>query len=147
MYDVVADVANYKSFVPFCKKSTVVLNRPEFLRAELEIGFPPITESYSSDVTLIKPNLVKAVCSDGKLFSHMVTMWKFTQGLNSIPNSCVIDFSIDFEFKSLLHSNLANTFFDFVVQQMEDAFLVEAKHRYGYESLPSHRLHTRSTSS
>jgi len=59
MYDVVADVKQYKSFLPFCKKSDVLVDEPEFLQAKLVIGFPPITESYTSNVTLRKPRLVK----------------------------------------------------------------------------------------
>lgn len=140
MFAVVSDVKNYKHFVPFCKKSTVLLDKPDFQKAELEIGFPPFSEKYTSEVTLVKPVLVKAVCSDGKLFNHMVTIWRFSPGLKSNPLSCIIDFYIDFEFKSLLHSNVAHSFFDIIVYQLEEAFYVEAKRRFGYESLPGHRL-------
>lgn len=140
MYAVVADVKNYKYFVPFCKKSTVLLERDDFLRAELEIGFPPIAESYTSNVSLSRPNLVRAICTDGRLFSYLETTWRFSPGLKSNRQSCIIDFSIDFEFKSLFHAQLAHMFFDKVVKQMEGAFILEAKRRYGRESLPTHRL-------
>ncbi|KRT81320.1 hypothetical protein AMK59_5087, partial [Oryctes borbonicus] len=55
MYRVVADVANYKEFIPFCKTSTVLYENHKRLIAELQIGFPPICESYTSDVQLAKP--------------------------------------------------------------------------------------------
>ncbi|XP_024942271.1 coenzyme Q-binding protein COQ10, mitochondrial isoform X2 [Cephus cinctus] len=48
MYNVVADVANYKKFVPFCKKSDIITRNDEFLKANLVIGFPPLNESYTS---------------------------------------------------------------------------------------------------
>lgn len=140
MYTVVADVKNYRNFVPFCKKSSVLIEKKDFLRAELEIGFPPISESYTSNVSLVRPSLVCAVCTDGRLFSYLETTWRFSPGLRSNPQSCIIDFSIDFEFKSLLHSQLAYMFFDKVIKQMEEAFILEAKRRYGRESLPSHSL-------
>lgn len=140
MYDVVADVKNYRNFVPFCTRSTILISRPGFLKGDLQIGFPPITESYTSNVTLIKPQLVKAICKDGKLFKSLETTWKFSPGLKSNTQTCIIDFYINFEFKSLIHSQIANVFFDKLVSQMEQAFFQEAKRRYGRESVPIHPL-------
>ncbi|XP_020285389.1 coenzyme Q-binding protein COQ10 homolog B, mitochondrial isoform X4 [Pseudomyrmex gracilis] len=54
MFYVVADVENYKNFLPFCKKSEVTLKTEDFLKANLVIGFPPINESYTS-----KPRIEK----------------------------------------------------------------------------------------
>ncbi|KAK9738898.1 Polyketide cyclase / dehydrase and lipid transport [Popillia japonica] len=140
MYRVVSDVSNYRKFVPFCKRSTVTYESHKRLRAELQIGFPPICESYTSDVQLSKPHLVRAVCTDGRLFNYLETCWKFSPGLQSNPQSCIVDFSIDFEFKSKLHYQLANMFFETLVKQMEGAFMLEAKRRYGRESVPTHKL-------
>ena len=48
---------------------------PNGLRAELVIGFPPfIGESYTSQVTLIKPYLVTATSKDMRLFKHLKTV-------------------------------------------------------------------------
>lgn len=140
MYTVVADVSNYNKFIPFCKKSTVIDKKQKYLVAELQIGFPPIYESYTSNVKMCKPTMVRAVCSDGKIFSYLETCWKFSPGLRSNPQSCIVDFTIEFEFKSKLHFQVANMFFEALVRQMEGAFLSEAKRRFGTESIPSHKL-------
>ena len=140
MYAVVSDVSNYNKFVPFCKKSIVVSENQKCLVAELQIGFPPVYESYTSNVKLRKPTMVRAVCSDGKIFSYLETCWKFSPGLRSNPLSCIVDFTIEFEFKSKLHYQLANMFFEALVRQMEGAFLSEAKKRFGRESIPTHKL-------
>lgn len=131
MYSVVSDVENYKTFVPFCTKSLVHSRTEKELVGELQIGFPPIIESYTSHVALLKPRLVKAVCTDGRLFDHLVTAWSFNPGLKQEQQSCLIDFYVSFEFKSLLHSQLAHMFFNELVRQMESAFFREAEKRYG----------------
>ncbi|XP_059057201.1 coenzyme Q-binding protein COQ10 homolog B, mitochondrial [Achroia grisella] len=131
MFEVVSDVENYYKFVPWCKKSVVFKKTPEFLKADLIVGFPPINESYTSKVTLIKPHVVKAECLDGKLFHHMLTLWRFSPGLKREQQSCVVDFQITFEFRSAFHSQLSNLFFDQVARQMEGAFIKEAARRNG----------------
>lgn len=138
--DVVADVKNYKDFVPFCKRSHVFSKNDDILKANLIIGFPPVTESYTSKVTIVRPQFVKAECKDGKLFNHLNTLWLFTPGLKNNANTCVIDFSLSFEFKSIIHSSLSNLFFNEIVRQMENAFLEEAKRRYGRPCIKTVRL-------
>lgn len=135
MFDVVSDVENYEKFVPWCKRSIITTRRKGYMEADLIIGFPPVTERYTSAVTFTRPNVVKAESVTGILFNYLVTYWKFSPGLQHIEQSCVVDFSVHFEFKSVLHSQLANTFFNKVVNKMEEAFLLEARRRYGAASM------------
>lgn len=59
MYNVVANVDQYQQFVPWCKKSKVTKGRNGDMRAQLEIGFPPIVERYTSEVTVIPNHQVR----------------------------------------------------------------------------------------
>ncbi|XP_034654533.1 coenzyme Q-binding protein COQ10, mitochondrial isoform X1 [Drosophila subobscura] len=142
MYTVVADVSNYYKFVPYVKRShvhTVDSDKSGF-KADLIVGFPPLNEAYTSRVTLESPSLVKSECHDGRLFNYLLNEWRFSPGLKDIPNSCVLDFKVSFEFKSLLHSNVANIFFDLICDQMENAFIAEVGRRNGPPSIRSHVL-------
>lgn len=135
MFDVVSDVESYEKFVPWCKRSIVTSRREGYMEADLIIGFPPITERYTSVVSFVRPNVVKAESVTGILFKYLVTYWRFHPGLEHIQQSCVVDFSVDFEFKSVFHSQLAHTFLTKVVSKMEEAFLQEARRRYGSASM------------
>uniref|UniRef100_A0A1B0GJF6 Putative coenzyme q-binding protein coq10 n=1 Tax=Lutzomyia longipalpis TaxID=7200 RepID=A0A1B0GJF6_LUTLO len=135
MFSVVSDVENYQNFLPWCKKSHVYGKRENFLKGDLIIGFPPLSEKYTSN----------AECVDGKLFSYFLTIWRFSRGLKDISQSCVIDIHVAFEFKSAIYSQFSHIFFDQVVRQMEDAFIREAQCRYGRPAIQSHVLGHRSS--
>lgn len=140
MFQVVSDVENYKNFVPFCKKSNVISRKSDHLRASLVIGFPPLIESYTSYVQLERPNLVRAVCKDARLFDHLISTWKFSPGLRSIPQTCILDFNVSFQFKSVVHSQMAHIFFNEIVKKMDGAFILEAGNRYGKPSVESKQI-------
>jgi len=135
LYDVVANVDDYKYFVPWCRKSEVFEKSESHARANLEVGFPPVSEKYTSVLTLARPNFVKSECLDGALFNHLLCIWKINQGPKNIQNTCSLNFYISFEFKSLLHSQLSALFFDEVVRQMVKAFEDRCKTMYGPSSL------------
>lgn len=145
MYLVVSDVENYNRFVPWCQKSLVSVKKNDYLKANLIIGFPPINEQYVSEVTMLKPHLVRAECTEGRLFDHLLTLWRFSPGIRSQPQSCLVDFQVSFQFRSSLHSKMANLFFDKVVMQMEEAFIEEVNKRYGKATLPTQIIMTSDT--
>jgi coenzyme Q-binding protein COQ10 len=59
MFDVVYTIAEYPKFVPWCKKANVRKMGENALDAELFIGFPPLSEHYTSRVTALYPNVIR----------------------------------------------------------------------------------------
>lgn len=72
---------------------------------------------------------------DNALFHNLDTIWRFEKGVANNHNSCIQFFTLVFEFRSALYSNLAHIFFDQVVCTMVIAFLKRAEAKYGPPSL------------
>jgi len=127
MFDTVKDVGNYKDFVPYCTSSEIKNETSHSSHARLVVGYGPVNEHYTSKLRYEKPVFVEALCSDGKLFNSLNCMWKFKRVKS--PDMCIIDFNVDFEFRSLFYSSLATMFFNEVVKTMVSAFEKEGKRR------------------
>ncbi|KAK2163945.1 hypothetical protein NP493_1435g00025 [Ridgeia piscesae] len=135
MFNVVADVEQYEHFVPWCIRSTTHDHHTQGFRCTFTVGFPPVMERYSSDVTICEPNLVKSVSTETKLFRHLVTTWRFSPGYDDNPDTCTLDYKVSFQFHSALYSHLAQLFFDQVVHTMVDSFLRHAQTLYGHPTI------------
>lgn len=62
IFSVVADVDDYKNFVPWCRNSSTFARKPGHFKAKICVGFPPLlSERYTSIVTVVPPNLVKVI--------------------------------------------------------------------------------------
>jgi len=140
MFDVVQDVGRYQEFLPWCHSSVITSKGKGFLTGDLVVGIPPFVESYTSNVSLVRPQIIKAESSRGKLFNELIFVWKFSPGLKGKPQSCIIDYNVSLEFRSTIASQAANVFFNQVVRAMTEAFYNEAKKRYGPESVPSRKI-------
>ncbi|XP_053210891.1 coenzyme Q-binding protein COQ10 homolog B, mitochondrial-like [Panonychus citri] len=136
LFDIVSRVEDYHLFLPACTKSIVTHRETNLVKADLVIGFPPmIVEKYTSHVDLNRPHLVRARCYDGRLFKHLITEWKFSDGKPGNQRSCTLDFFIDFEFRNVFYSKVAHTVFDQLVHQTVNCFLKRAKELYGKPSI------------
>jgi len=143
IFDVVSTVAEYPRFVPWCKSVVTKNLSNRIAEYELFIGFPPFHEHYTSRVTLLYPHVIHSVCKDGRLFHYLDTTWRFGP---SPPNfdsscSCVLYFSLEFEFKSLIHAHLSSIFFAQIVRKMVSAFLSRAEELYGPSSIRADQQH------
>ena len=128
MFGIVVDVERYPEFVPWCvglrilKRETV--GPRDILLCETIVGFRGLREKYTSRVTAIsREHRVDVVQVDG-MFRKLDTHWRFTP---QDENSCRVDFSIAFEFKSRVLGAVAGTAFGLVVTKMTRAFEARAK--------------------
>ena len=125
MFDLVADVERYPEFVPLCKALKVRSRKPEAdgretLVADMTVGYKLIRETFTSRVTLDKPNLKVMVRYVDGPFSRLENVWTFkdeTEGRGSR-----VGFFIDYEFRSRTLGALMGAMFDAAFRKFAGAF-------------------------
>ncbi|AKM07045.1 type II toxin-antitoxin system RatA family toxin [Pelagerythrobacter marensis] len=130
MFDLVADVARYKEFLPWVIATRVRSNNEEEMVADMVVGFKSFRESFTSRVTKRRPDMIDVVYVDGPL-RDLDNEWHFTD----LPEGgSRIDFSVQFAFKNRVFEALAGQYFDRAFRKMVNAFEERARDLYGSSS-------------
>lgn len=131
MYDLVADVARYPEFLPWCAAARIRSRRPDgaaqVLEADLVISFKVFRERFGSRVTL-RPDThaIDTEYLDGP-FRYLRNHWHFTQA----EGGCNVDFHVDFEFRSAMLQAVIGVVFNEAMQRIVRAFERRAAELYG----------------
>ena len=127
LFDLVIGVERYPEFLPWCLAARIRKREPGLLVADLVIGFKLIRERFTSRVEYdAKAHSIVTHYADGP-FKQMESRWAF----HPHPEGCLIDFFVDFEFRSRLLQGIISTLFTEVVKKMVAAFEARAKKLYG----------------
>ena len=126
IYDLVADIESYPVFLPWCTDVRVYNRDGNVLHANLKVGFKMVSESFRSRVTLNPVERIDIAYLDGP-FRHLESRWTFAPK----DEGCLIDFYIDFEFRSLLLRKIMGPLFNEVVRRSVASFVARADFLYG----------------
>lgn len=129
LYGLVADVARYPEFLPWCRAARIRSRSEEELVADLVIGFKGITERFTSRVRLDEEAKRIHVSYEEGPFKYLNNHWNFKPGPNG--DDCEIDFFVDFEFRSRLLQKMIEFLFEEAVRRMVAAFEARAQDLYG----------------
>jgi coenzyme Q-binding protein COQ10 len=130
LFDLVADVGSYPRFLPWCVAARVRSRTDTQLLADLTIGFGPFRESFSSRVTLDRPNRVVVKYENGP-FRYLNNQWDFSPR----GTGAEVAFFVDFEFRSRILQAAIGVVFNEAVRRMVNAFLKRARDVYGPPSV------------
>jgi len=133
MFDLVADGEKYPEFVPLCsalkvKSRTTKADAIVVLIADMTVAYKMIRQTFTSRVTLDRPNLKILVEYVDGPFQRMQNRWTFHP---TGEGACEIEFFIDYEFKSRTLGMLMGTMFETVFRRMAAAFEKRADEIYG----------------
>jgi coenzyme Q-binding protein COQ10 len=132
MFALVADVARYPEFLPWCKRAVVgpaeTVEGKTIFFADLTVAFAHVQETYTSRVELdpiggrIEARHVKGP------FQHLDTVWTFApRG----EGACQIGCTVDFAFQSRSLQTMMAMVFGPAVSRMASAFQTRARVLYG----------------
>ncbi|MHA6262001.1 type II toxin-antitoxin system RatA family toxin [Arenibacterium sp. CAU 1754] len=122
MYDLVADVAKYPEFLPWCAaariRKTYAQGTAEVMEADLVISFKVFRERFGSRVTL-HPDIMRIDTEylDGP-FKYLKSNWQFADA----GEGCDVSFFVDFEFKNAILQKVIGLVFNEAMQRIVRAF-------------------------
>lgn len=131
LFDLVADVPRYPEFLPWCTAARVRSRESATVEIdEVAIGFGPFHEKFVSRVVLTPDDpagpRIETIGTEGP-FRTLSSRWRFQPH----PEGTLIDFSLEFEFRSLILQHTVRVLFAEAVRRMVVAFEARATKLYG----------------
>ncbi|MFD1744426.1 type II toxin-antitoxin system RatA family toxin [Rhizobium helianthi] len=122
MFALVADVEKYPEFLPLCEALTIRSRKERdgktLLVADMTVGYKAIRETFTTQVLLNPAELAIDVKYIEGPFKYLDNQWRFRES----PEGCVVDFVIDYEFKSRILGALMGSMFDRAFRMFAEAF-------------------------
>ena len=127
MFNLVSDIEKYPEFLPWCVGTRVRSREGNVLIADMVIGYKMFRERFTSRVELTRPGRIDVSYYEGP-FKYLNNHWIF---MEQPDGTCIVDFYVDFEFRSKLLQKMIGVVFEKAVQIMVSAFEERADHIYG----------------
>ena len=127
LFDAVADVEQYASFLPWCKRSRIVHRfSPAKFDAELTVKFGLLYEaSYVSRVLVEPYTRVTATMHPSPILETLTNEWHLSDVAGQ-PGKTMVDFDVQFQFRSHMYAVAAKAFFNDAHSRMLAAFVDRA---------------------
>ncbi|WP_137133944.1 type II toxin-antitoxin system RatA family toxin [Rhizobium sp. FKY42] len=130
MFALVADVEKYPQFLPLCEALSVRSRKERdgktLLIADMTVGYKAIRETFTTQVLLNPAELVIDVKYIEGPFKYLDNQWRFRDS----PEGCIVDFLIDYEFKSRILGAVMGSMFDRAFRMFAEAFEARADKVY-----------------
>ena len=128
MYDLVADVASYPQFLPWCGGVDIHEATAESMRATIHIDFKGVKQSFSTENAQVPGREIHLQLVEGP-FSDLRGHWLFTP--IEVDKACKIDFELHYNFSSRLVEAVIGPVFGHIAKTFVEAFVQRAEKVYG----------------
>lgn len=140
LYELIADINSYATFVPYCSSSTVTAwsppdenNRRWPTLATLRVGWGGFEESFTSKVTCVPSSLVEARSGEAaglggsSVLKSLVTRWSFAPRVVGGKEGAEVGLKLTFEFANPVYAAVSAAVSETVAKTMIEAFEAHAR--------------------
>ena len=128
MYQLVNNVADYASFLPWCRSSEVISESETEMTASIEIAKGVLNKTFTTHNKLSKDRRIELQLVDGP-FKKLSGYWQFDT--LKTENACKVNLELDFEFDNAMMSIAAKPVFTQIANSLVDSFCKRAVEVYG----------------
>lgn len=130
MFTLVADVAKYPQFLPWCDHTRVLTEQPDGMTAEIGIAFSGVRQNFTTRNTHVQGREIVIELLDGP-FSRLDGHWGFEAVGDAAQRACRVDLKLHYGFSNATLSRLVGPVFDRIAASLVDAFVKRAEQVYG----------------
>jgi ribosome-associated toxin RatA of RatAB toxin-antitoxin module len=132
MYELVTDVQDYPSFLPWCDKAEVLERHEDGLTARLGLAYMGVRHAFTTRNQHVPGTSVTVRLVDGP-FSLLDGTWLFHPlgRPGSQEQACKIEFDLRYAFSSKALEAVVSPVFDKVANTFVDSFVRRAEDVYG----------------
>ena len=130
MFDLVADIPAYPTFLPWCGGARIVSRESDAVIASIDIAYGGIHKTFTTRNLLQNGKMMEIRLLDGP-FSFLQGFWNFTP-LDQHASKISLD--LEFEVANKLVSVVLTPMFTSVANQLVDSFHRRARGLYGERS-------------
>jgi ribosome-associated toxin RatA of RatAB toxin-antitoxin module len=127
MFDLVARVEDYPSFLPWCGGASVAPQPDGSKLATVQIAFKGLRQSFSTINRHLPPESIVMQLQQGP-FKSLHGTWRFTRIRD---DACRVELSLEYQFGAGLLGRALAPVFDHIAATMVDAFVDRADQLYG----------------
>lgn len=127
MYILVADVASYPKFLPWCGDARVLTQRDDVVEAAIAIAYRGVNKTFVTRNVMQKDQTIEMRLVEGP-FRYLHGLWRFT---TLAAQASKIELDLEFEVANRLLSVVMTPVFSTIASQLVDAFHARAVELYG----------------
>ena len=119
MYQLVNNVADYASFLPWCRSSVVKSESDTEMLASVEIAKGVLNKTFTTQNQLLKDHRIELQLVDGP-FKKLSGYWQFDT--LKTENACKVILELEFEYDNAMMSIAAKPIFTQIASSLVDSF-------------------------